>query len=108
MSTTTVSASGSAADSYVQMIDNSTPASYARTCQEAADQARRDSTEKEEEAKRLRQEAESFAALPGAGNHQIAADLRAEAARCEEDARARLAWAARLDGMASAAVAKAG
>lgn len=104
--TSTVS-STSAADTYVQMIDNSTPTTYAATCQDAAAQARRDSAEKEEEAKKLRREAEDFAALPGAGNHKAAADLRAEAAKCEEDAQQRLTWAARLDGMANDAVAKA-
>lgn len=94
------------ADSYVQMIDDSTPGTYAATCREASDQARRDSTEKEEEAKKLRREADDFDALPGAGNKVAAQKLRAEAANCEGDAKKRLHWAGRLDGMACDADAK--
>jgi len=89
------------ADAYVKMIDKSTPTTYAATCREAAEQARSDSTAKEEEAKDLRREADNFDALPAA-----AQKLRAEAAKCEEDARDRLTWASRLDGMANDAAAK--
>lgn len=91
----------SAADQYVEMIDRSTPTTYASSCLEAAAQARRDAARKEEEGKKLRREAETFAALPGAANQKMAQDLQAEAAQCEEDAQDRIQWAARLDEMAN-------
>lgn len=94
------------ADSYAQMIDNSTPATIANTCEQAAEQARADAAVKEEEAKDLRREADTFDSLPGAANKATAAKLRAEAANCEQDAKNRLAWAGRLDGMARDASAK--
>lgn len=99
--------SSSAADTYVQMIDRSTPTSYASTCQDAAAQARRDSAAKEEDATRLRREAEDFAARTGAGNQRTARNLFAESAKCDEDAKDCLAWAGRLEGMANDAIAKA-
>lgn len=94
------------ADAYVEMIDNSTPATVATTCEQAAEQARRDATEKEEEAKGLRREAETFDSLPGAGNKAAAQKLRIEAGKCEQDAKNRLQWASRLNGMARDATAK--
>jgi len=94
------------ADAYVEMIDNSTPASVAKSCEDAAEQARRDATEKEEEAKNLRREATTFDSLPGVGNKATAQKLREEAANAEQDARNRLHWAGRLDGMARDASAK--
>lgn len=94
------------ADTYVQMIDNSTPASYSTTCREAAEQARRDAATKEEDAKKLRLEASDFDTLIGVGNKEAAQKLRAEAANCEQDSRNRLVWAARLDGMANDADSK--
>lgn len=94
------------ADTYVEMIDNSTPATVATTCEQAAEQARADSRVKEEEAKELRREAATFDSLPGAANRATAQKLRAEAENCEQDARNRLTWAARLDGMARDANAK--
>jgi hypothetical protein len=94
------------ADSYVQMIDDSTPTTIAATCEEAAEQARRDATEKEEEAKNLRREADAFDSLTGAGNKTAAQKLYHEAANAEADAKKRVHWAGRLDGMARDATAK--
>lgn len=94
------------ADTYVEMIDNSTPATVATTCEQAAEQARRDAAEKEEDAKKLRHQAETFDSLVGIGNKAAAQKLREEAGKCEQDARNRLQWASRLDGMARDATAK--
>lgn len=94
------------ADAYVELIDNSTPTSLAKSCEDAAEQARADSREKEEDAKNLRREAATFDSLPGAANKAQAQKLRAEAENAEQDARNRLTWAARLDGMARDAAAK--
>lgn len=94
------------ADAYVEMIDNSTPTSLARSCEGAAEQARADSREKEEDAKNLRREAATFDSLPGAANKAEAQKLRSEAENAEQDAKNRLTWAARLDGMARDASAK--
>lgn len=76
---------------YASMIDNSTPETLSRTCEAAADAARRDAAKLTERASEMRVQAAGLAEKPGMAT--TAEDLVREAGAMEEDAEGRLGLA---------------